>query len=38
MITLAVTGGTGTYADARGDVNVRQLPGDKTNLDLHLLL
>jgi hypothetical protein len=35
--TLAITGGTGAYANARGYVNVRQLPGNKTNLDFHLL-
>ena len=34
--TLAITGGTGKYANARGYVNVRQLPGDKTNLDFHV--
>jgi len=35
--TLAITGGTGTYANARGYVNVRQLGGNKTNLDFHLI-
>ena len=34
--TLAITGGTGKYANARGYVNVRQLRGDKTNLDFHV--
>jgi hypothetical protein len=38
--TLPVVGGTGTYANVRGYVNVRDL-GDgnqgKTNIDLHLL-
>ena len=35
--TLAVTGGTGKYANARGYVNVRGMSGNKTNLDFHLL-
>jgi hypothetical protein len=35
--TLAVTGGTGIYANARGYVNVRGMAGNKTNLDFHLL-
>jgi hypothetical protein len=35
--TLTVTGGTGKYANARGSVQVRDLPGNKENLDFHLL-
>ena len=35
--TLTITGGTGKYANARGHVNVRQLPGGKTSLAFHLL-
>lgn len=35
--TLSITGGTGNYANTRGYVTVRQLPGNKTNLDFHLL-
>jgi hypothetical protein len=34
--TLAITGGTGKYANVRGTVNVRQLPGNKTSLAFHL--
>ncbi len=35
--TLAITGGTGKYANVHGHVNVRQLPGNKTSLTFHLL-
>ena len=35
--TLAITGGTGKYANVRGTVNVRQLSDNKTSLEFHLL-
>jgi hypothetical protein len=34
--TLAVTGGTGKYANAHGYVTVRGMAGNKTNLDFNL--
>lgn len=36
-ITIPVVGGTGAYANARGYVRVRDLPGFKTNNEFHLL-
>jgi hypothetical protein len=35
--TLAVIGGTGTYADAHGYVRVRGMAGNKTSLSFNLL-
>jgi hypothetical protein len=36
-ITIPIVGGTGPYANARGLVRVRDLPGFKTNNEFHLL-
>jgi hypothetical protein len=36
-LTFPIVGGTGTYANARGYVNVRNLSESKTNLEFHLL-
>lgn len=35
--TLAVTGGTGAYANARGYVRIRDLASGNSNLEFHLL-
>lgn len=35
--TVPIVGGTGAYANARGYVKVRDLPGFKTNNEIHLL-
>jgi hypothetical protein len=36
-VTIPIAGGTGAYANARGWVRVRDLPGFKTNNEFHLL-
>jgi hypothetical protein len=35
--TFPILGGTGTYANVRGYVNVRDLRDDRTNIQFHLL-
>ena len=36
-VTFPILGGTGTYANVRGYVNLRTLGETKTNLEFHLL-